>query len=222
MLIDPRARVHATTGILPTGVLELPPDQSQGTISALDLSLFSAPVLRGAGALAIPAPSESGYAVSYVDQDHGDGGALEWVVTQVAAPAATAVWAYTPQEVREGWLRLNPLQLGFDLADAQGKPVVRSGQPNTLTLTVTNRSRRTLTFRHGPPVAEGAPPSGSVFYVHLGTLVAQEDVAQIPLSPPGWTFRYFASPQYGAYWAAAPAADLSLPASGSLAIAVGD
>ena len=70
MLIDPRAQVHATTGILPTATLGLPPAQGQATASVLDLSLFAAPVLRGAGGLAIPTPAEAGYAISYVEVGH--------------------------------------------------------------------------------------------------------------------------------------------------------
>jgi hypothetical protein len=222
MLLDPRAQVHATTGILPTAALALPPDQSQATTSALDLSLFTAPVLRGAGALALPTPSEGGYAVAFIDAEHDDHGALEWVVTpDIATPSSDAVWAYTPQQVREGWLRLNPITLQYALTDSDGKPLVLAGQPNALTLTVTNGARRTVTFRPGTPVAEGIPPAGSVFYLHFGTLVAQAAVGQITLTAPGWAFQTFASPQYGAYWAAAPTAGVALPAAGSLQIAVG-
>jgi hypothetical protein len=222
MLMDPRAQVHATTGTLPTASLTLPSHASQATMSALDLSFFTAPVLRGAGALSIPTPIESGYALSFIDQQHDDRGALEWVVTpEITTPTADAVWAYTPQQVDEGWLRLNPIVLGFELTDASGKPVVQAGQPNSLTLTVTNRARRAVTFRHGAPVAEGSAPAGSVFYVHFGPLVAQSAVGQIALSATGWTFECFSSSQYGAYWAAAPAADVELAAGAALSIAVG-
>jgi hypothetical protein len=220
LLMDPRAPLHATTGILPTAELALPSDDSQATTNALDLSFFTAPVLRGAAALSIPTPTESGYALSYIDQDHNGNGKREWVVTAEIAAPSESVWAYTPQQVREGWLRLNPIVLDLELADAAGKPVVHAGKPNALTLTLTNRARRTVTFRKGAPVAEGVAPSGSVFYVHFGTLVAESAVPQISFSAPGWTFESFSGAPYGAYWAASPSADTALAPAAQLTISV--
>jgi hypothetical protein len=190
-------------------------------MSVLDLSFFTSPVLRGASALSIPTPRESGFALSFIGQGHDSGGALEWVVIpEIDPPSDDAVWAYTPQQVLEGWLRLNPIVVSFALTNAEGKPAVQAGKPNALTLTVTNNARRTVRLVHGAPVAEGAPPSGSIFYVHCGTLVAQADVGKIAFSAPGWTFQSFSSPQYGAYWAAAPAADVVLADGAGVAIAV--
>jgi hypothetical protein len=211
MLMDPRAAVHATTGVLPTAKLQLPTDQSQAVTNSLDLALFTAPVLRGASGLAIPVPSVPGYALSFLDVEQDTAGNPEWVVTpDVAAPANSGIWAFSPQQVREGWLRLNPIVLGFALTDAAGKPVVTAGQANSLTLTLTNRAQRSIIFQPGAPVAEGTPSAGSVFYLHFGTLVAQADVAQIQLSAPGWVFGNFTSPQYGSYWAATPSTALTL------------
>ena len=157
MLADPRAPVHATTGILPTASLALPPDQGQATASVLDLSLFAAPVLRGATGLAIPVPAEGGYAVSYAEIDHDKQGHLDWMITRdITDPSGQAVWAYSPQQVREGWLRFNPVVLEFALANAAGQPLVRDGEPNTLTLTVTNRAQRTVTFQPGRPPARAS------------------------------------------------------------------
>jgi hypothetical protein len=85
---------------------------------------------------------------------------------------------------------------------------------------VTNLARQAVTFRRRPPAAERLPPSGSVFYIHLGTLVAQPAVRQIALSAPGWTFQAFTTPQYGTCWAAAPDADVVLPAGRPMLIAV--
>jgi hypothetical protein len=69
-------------------------------------------------------------------------------------------------------------------------------------------------------VAEGTPPQGSLFYMHLGALVAQADIPLIAPSAAGWSFQLFTSAQYGAYWAAAPQAGVVLGAGASLAIAV--
>ncbi|WP_141585207.1 hypothetical protein [Actinomadura sp. WMMA1423] len=221
MLVDPRAQVHATTGILPTAALALPPEQGQATASVLDLSLFAAPVLGGATELAIPVPAEAGYAVSYAEVGHDRQGVLNWVVTpEITDPRGEAVWAYSPQEVREGWLRLNPVVLEFVFADAAGRPLVHDGRPNDLTLTVINRAGRRVTFLPGAPVAEGEPPGGSVFFLHFGTLVAQDAVARISLTAPGWSFRTFSSAEYGTYWAAAADAAVPLAPGERLQVAV--
>jgi hypothetical protein len=220
MLLDPRSQVHATCGILPVTTLELPPSMAQATMSSLDLFLFSAPVLRGADGLAIPVPAEDGYALSFIDQDQDADGRPEWVVTPDIAAPGDGVWAYTPQQVREGWLRLNPIVLDFALTDSAGRPVVVARQASTLNLTVTNRARRAVTLRQGTPVAEGAPPPGSVFYIHFGTLVAADAVARIGLAAHGWTFRVHSSPQYGTYWAASPDADVRLGDAASFSVTV--
>lgn len=215
LLIDPRAPVHATTGVLPTTRLGLPSDQSQAVTSSLDLTLFTAPVLSGAAALAIPVPSVGGYALSFLDVELDESGAWEWVVTpDLTPPSTSGIWAFSPQQLREGWLRLNPIVLGFAILGPDGKPVVHAGQAETVTLTLTNAAQHPVTFNPGPPVPEGTPSTGSVFYLHLGTLVAQADVAKIEPSAPGWAFQSFTSPQYGAYWAAAPTTPLTLAAGG--------
>lgn len=221
MLLDPRGAVHATTGYLPTASLALPPDQVNGALSTLDLSFFTAPVLRGDGGLALPIPQEPGFQTSWVEQVRLDDDVRAWSVTpEIDQPAGRAVWSYTPQQITEGWLRLNPVLLSFDLLDAEEKPIVVAGRANALTLHVVNRSRRQIAFDPGAPVPEGTAPAGSVFYVHLGRLVAEADVAQISFSAPGWTFQCFDSPRYGAYWAAAPAARVALAPDRGLEIAV--
>ena len=211
MLVDPRAPVHATTGVLPTLRLPIPSDQSQAVTNSLDLTLFAAPVLSGAAGLAIPVPKVAGYALSFLDVEPDGSGSFEWVVTpDLAPPSTSGLWAFSPQQVREGWLRLNPVVLRFVLTDADGKPVVHAGQANALTLTVTNAAQRPVTFRPGAPVPEGTPSTGSVCYLHLGTLVAPADVPKIQLTGSGWTFQPFTSPQYGTYWAAARTTALTL------------
>ena len=97
----------------------------------------------------------------------------------------------------------------------------RPAQPNALTLTVTNRAQRLVTFQPGAPVSEGTAPCRPwCFYLHFGTLVAQDAVPRITLSASGWAFQSFSSAQYGAYWAAAPTAPVTLAAAAQLQMAV--
>jgi hypothetical protein len=222
MLLDPAAPVHATAGVLPTAALGLAADQVADALSTLDMSFFAAPVLGGAAELAMPTPVQPGYGVSWVEEGRTERGALTWLVTpEIADAAGRVVWPYTPQTVREGWLRLNPLVLEFHLAGVGGQPVVRAGRANDLTLTVRNAGRRDATFRSCSAVPESVEATGSIFYVHLGALLAPADAATVTFTAAGWSFTPFSDRRYGIYWAATPAADVTVPAGGALSIQIG-
>ena len=222
MLLDPAAAVHATSGVLPTAALSLPADQVSSALSTLAMSFFTAPVLGGAAELALPTPAQTGYAVSWVEEGRTEQDALTWLVTpEVADPAGRVMWPYTPQTVREGWLRLNPLVLEFHLAGIGGQPVVQAGKANDLTLTILNAGRRDATFRGCSAVPEGVAASGSIFYVHLGALLAPADISVVTFSATGWSFTPFSDKRYGAYWAATPTTDVTVPAGGALKVQIG-
>lgn len=225
MLIDPRAPVHATTGILPTQRLRIPPDISAAAVSRLEMSFPVAPILRPAslqmpptpadapvGRLVLPIPREPGYAVSFLEQDQGDDGPHWITVSDIGKPPGGAVWNYTPQTLTEGWLRLNPTLLSFDLLNSAGKALVVGGETQSVTLRVTNRKPASITFvPPGKFLPEGEPlANGSIVYLHFGALVDQSNVAGMTLSAPGWSFRDFQDDLYGHYWAATPTTPASL------------
>jgi len=220
LLVDPRAGVHATIGIVPTQYIVIPANQYADTLSGLESTFLVNPILKGSGGLALPVPAESGYAWSWVEEVR-QGTQAEWAVTPgIAPPAAGAVWAYSPQQISEGWLRLNPQLLAFDLVDAQGHATVTNGSTAALTLNITNKRASALTFKPGQLIGEGSPNSGTVFYMHLGGLVPQAQVPAVQTSAPGWTFQVLNDAQYGNYWAATPAPNqpVALAPGGQLAI----
>lgn len=221
MLVDPTASVHATTGMLPTASLQLPPDQVNGALSTLDFSFFTAPILRANDQLTLPVPDQSGYAVSWVEEDRTDEGGTTWTVTpDIGSPAGRAVWAYTPQSISEGWLRLNPIVLEFSLIGPDGQPVVKSGPGNALTLRIENSGRRTATFEPGAAVPEGTPAAGSIFYVHFGALVAAADVPAVTFAAASWSFTPYADVRYGPYRAATTTQAVAIAPGASVDIAV--
>ena len=206
VLMDPRAGIHATTGILPTQYLEVPSYQYADTLRTLEMTFLTTPVLKPSTGLALPVPAESGYTWSWIEEVPVNGGGSEWLVTpDIAAPTANAVWQYTPQSITEGWLRLNPRILTFTLVNSLGAPVVNAGAANDLTLTITNLRQASITFEPGVLANEGTPAQGSVFYIHFGALVDSTLVSAIQLSATGWTFQSLTDAQYGTYWAATPA-----------------
>jgi len=70
-------------------------------------------------------------------------------------------------------------------------------------------------------VPEGIAASGSVFYVHLGALLAPADISLVTFSAAGWSFTPFSDKRYGAYWAATPTTDVTVPAGGALKVQIG-
>jgi hypothetical protein len=221
MLVDPRAPVHAVTGVLPTETLAIPADVAAAALSSLEFYFLAAPVLKPASVLAMPVPATpSGFDLSFVEQMKLNG-APEWVTLPDISPTTTgAVWDYTPQSLTEGWLRINPVQLGFALTNSAGKATVTAGAAQDLTLSVANDKPNTITFNPGTLAPEGTPPQGSVFYIHFGSLVAQADVPAIGFSARGWQFAPQQDDIYGAYWSATPTAPVQLVSGISFAIQV--
>jgi len=71
MLIDPRAVVHATCGILPTKAINLPADQYTSALQAIAVTFLSTPILSEAGKLRLPLPAEAGYKWSWLQKVNG-------------------------------------------------------------------------------------------------------------------------------------------------------
>ncbi|WP_035644861.1 hypothetical protein [Bradyrhizobium sp. ORS 285] len=213
MLVDPRAPVHAVTGILPTETLEIPSDISSEALSSLEVYFLAAPVLKPTpvpqepALLLMPVPAASGFDISFVEQMLFNS-KPEWVtVSDIAAATTGAVWNYTPQLLTEGWLRINQTQLTFDLLNSAGKAIVTGGQTQNMTLTIRNAKPNVVTFTPGVLAPEGSKPAGSIFYIHFGQLVDAVDVPSISLAAPSWSFALQQDSIYGAYWAATPVAD---------------
>ncbi|PSL29018.1 hypothetical protein [Chitinophaga ginsengisoli] len=100
MIIDPRAAVHATTGVLPIQDLKVPDDQYSRAISSLRLTFLTGPVLRTAAPIRIPAPAETGYSWSW--QQVG-------TTNEPLQPAqlnTDAVFPASPQFIVDGWMNL--------------------------------------------------------------------------------------------------------------------
>lgn len=60
LLADPRAAIHATSGILPTAIATIPAEHYRDAIGRLEVGFLAAPVLTDAGGVALPLPSEPG------------------------------------------------------------------------------------------------------------------------------------------------------------------
>ena len=193
-------------GILPTQFLQIPPEQYVDTLAGLEVTFLASPILKQGAGLALPLGVENGFTWSWIEETR-TGNVSDWtVIADIEPPSADAVWQYSPQNISEGWLRLNPNVLQFTLLNRFAQPTVDGGTSNALSLTIKNLRQATISFRPAAIVNEGVPPSGSLFYIHFGGLVAAADVASIQITAAGWTFQSLQDARYGSYWGATPIA----------------
>ncbi len=101
-IVDPRAPVHVTTGVLPAATMRIPPDQYLRAAQQLAVTFIARPVLRGQPALRVPLPAVAGFQWSWVTRGTAP--------AQLGPPSSPDVpaYGYSPQRLLEGWLDLIP------------------------------------------------------------------------------------------------------------------
>ncbi|MEM6270488.1 MAG: hypothetical protein AAF998_13680 [Bacteroidota bacterium] len=103
LLLDPRAPVHATTGILPVSSLRIPNDQYAAAMGRLAVNFITRPLLKMAQGLRVPLPAEAGYSWSWITP-----GTDPPTPLQPNQVNDTPIYGYTSQTLEEGWLQLSP------------------------------------------------------------------------------------------------------------------
>jgi hypothetical protein len=109
MLLDPRGVVHATCGIAPTKALDIPPDQYQDALRAIEVTFLTAPLLTERGTTRLSLPNEPGYAWSWLERSSGgwaeraSSGALAKADLVAAFGAqGEALWGHL---LAKGWIK---------------------------------------------------------------------------------------------------------------------
>lgn len=109
MLLDPRGKVHLTSGILPTKSLEIPDDQYQAALRRIEVTFLSSPLLADADEVSIALPKEPGFSWSWLEKRN-----TNWTELP-AEPDGESAFIQTPQtsarfsrnlSLRDGWLKL--------------------------------------------------------------------------------------------------------------------
>ncbi len=67
-LLDPRGKIHATSGILPVKAIDIPPEQYVHTLSRLEVTFLTAPVISDQRGVRISLPKEEGYSWSWLER----------------------------------------------------------------------------------------------------------------------------------------------------------
>ena len=210
MLLDPHATVAATTGILPTKRVVIPPNMFSDSIRKMEVTFETAPILGGSSALTIPLIAEAGYGWSWVQERKAQPRSYWDTKSEISAHPPEALWTYSPQTLLEGWLRLAPDLLRFSLVNTDKKALVMQGVNNGMSITFVNELRQAITLVPGRAVEVGTQAVGSIFYLHFGQAVRDADVPRIQLRGDGWSFTPYQSERYGGYIAAVRTEPLTL------------
>ena len=106
LLMDPRARVHFVSGILPIESLELPDCCAREALENMELSFRVGPVLAGKEGLRLPLPDDVTGVWSWHDRDPENG--ADWRSnTTVTKPTSGAAVPSERVEICDGWVSLN-------------------------------------------------------------------------------------------------------------------
>jgi hypothetical protein len=109
MLIDPRAMVHAATGILPTKAIRIPPHHYEAAMRAFEMVFLTAPVLSATASpdtIGLGVSDPPGYHWSWIERRDNAWTAPTINPAGLFTPLASAV------TIREGWLKLTQAQPG--------------------------------------------------------------------------------------------------------------
>ena len=110
MLVDPRGRIHATNGIVPTQVITLSPDEYAQALQKIEVTFLTAPILTDGSDYSLPLgqrqvhlslPKEPGYTWSWLANQKGN-----WSEVNKFAPTTTQAKFAEPQQICDGWLAL--------------------------------------------------------------------------------------------------------------------
>ena len=111
MLLDVRGSVHATSGILPTKAIHLPPDQYKDALQNIEVTFRSMPVITPDSNVALDVPAEAGYQWQWLEKtgDEWNTTPLDQHIAQQAlthafgADVGVRVWN---DLVAKGWIQL--------------------------------------------------------------------------------------------------------------------
>ncbi len=114
LLIDPRAPLHATTGVLPVKQIEVPSQMIEPALRRMRVTFPAAPVFTrfavdvagdaaALSSIAIPPPGEPGFVWSFLNRRPAG-----WQESKVTPVDRTADLAVYPQQLVDGWLQLRP------------------------------------------------------------------------------------------------------------------
>ena len=104
LLMDPRGVLHATSGVLPTKVLDVPSDQYAPALHKIAVTFLTAPILTDSDGIHLPMPTEPGYQWAWLTRPDG----VTWQETAKIGKTSPHAHFSTRPHLVEGWLKLKP------------------------------------------------------------------------------------------------------------------
>jgi hypothetical protein len=102
MLVDPRAGVHAFTGVTPVKTLTIPPDWTSTAMRAMAYTFLTTPILTLESGVGLPIPAQVPNATWSWVSYRSDGTWSENPISDVNLQATLQ----TPRALLEGWMKL--------------------------------------------------------------------------------------------------------------------
>lgn len=121
MLMDPRAKLHAFTGILPVQELSIPTEQFLPAMKAIDITFLTAPVITPADQIQLPLPNQTGYHWTWLERNLTS--PIEWdeINNFPTIQKATFLDQFTrillAQLVKQNWVTVNANTITVVAAD---------------------------------------------------------------------------------------------------------
>ncbi|WP_329101110.1 hypothetical protein OG792_20170 [Micromonospora sp. NBC_01699] len=111
MLLDPRGKVHVTSGIQPVKAIGIPPVHYAAAMSAIEMTFPCAPLLTDQGAVNLPLPVEPGYRWAWLSRTGGTWSEVSMAAAidrdVFVAALAGRLWDHLA-DPHVGWLRPVP------------------------------------------------------------------------------------------------------------------
>lgn len=101
MLLDPRAVVHISSGVLPVKTMTIPSELYLPTLQNLEMTFYSGPFVTKRDGIELPLPTEPGYTWSLLTKENG-----AWDDTHEISPVEQNATFSQSHVIREGWLKL--------------------------------------------------------------------------------------------------------------------
>ena len=108
LLLDPRGKVHATTGLLPAASLTLPPEFYVDALRRMAVTFRVGPALTQPDVVRIPLPAENQGSWSWIRRTGTGADLANWESDPIVAANAGARLADRPPRLIEGWLKFTP------------------------------------------------------------------------------------------------------------------
>ncbi len=110
MVIDPRAGVHITTGILPVIYKEISPAYISGALGNLGITFGINPLINAESKISVPLPAiDSSWEWKWISRPEPE----KWLVSdKFESVNIKSYFSPNPNEISEGWLKLNKNQNG--------------------------------------------------------------------------------------------------------------